>query len=572
MAIAKLAGTETEFVLMEHRKNAPYVKQAGAHLVIEFLTEFARQHRTLFIGGERERMNVEAYIECLERRLGRLEYEERRKEVIQELVFLAEHPQDFYEGVVPASGGRCYMECVGFYPEGCTPICSLPSEIILQERMLECAFSKVAHTLTLSSDKISLRLYKNASDGCGHSHGLHTSYLLTYDFWSSLFESRATTPRALEDLISFNVLEVVFKGGGIVGSELWYLPTHYQMSQRSDFVTHTVGGNTIVERPIVNMRYEPLAGLDLSRLHDINGEGNRAPVSRILKIGLKQIFLAMLEDDMAGLEWYLADPCDTLHLLSRDLTLSRPIPVVLRRNGEIIERMPLELLQDISRAMNSYARIMPLHQEHLTLLAVFERVIGLFRENSQELSSILDWKIKERVLRFMMGKKFNLNPDNPDHWQSPLVKQLDIKYHELTDERFWEMIVESSRIEGAEDHFAKNIPTSFSPPLTTSAFLRGFLVMHPHLSHYVEITDWHCLKVKFPGEASWFIEILDPRMFNQAHLTQLCQGLGMLDTPERARLFFERISASFANRYYTDSSRKPRLLLPESSAWGREYD
>lgn len=562
MAIQKLTGSETEYVQDEEfpvkvdgvwkkKRRQGYVPE-----IVSLMKGFQRKHPTLPIKGRREMHNIRCDLERPEHRAQSSEQLRELERAEKMLKLLSGVNFDPTEGLATASGAIVYLEAAGICPEGSTPPCTVPSEVILQERMLDCSLARVAREI--STDKVRYHLYRSSSDCKGNSRGLHTSVMIAEDCRSRLYARRydprrprhytvRDLSREMQDLMTWVVLRLWTIGPGKPGSEHPDpdLNTHYQISQRSDFITGgLIGGGTTHERPLINCRDESLADNPylMSRFHDIHSEGsNRSTRARKLSIGLTQVVLAMIEDDMFKLEWYLEDPLRTVHLVSRDLTLSRPIPVVLRRNNDIVEKMPLELLSDIAKRMKMYAAVAPLHKELLDCIGEFERIIGLFAENSPELSRILDWKIKEKFIRLKM-ERMGLNPDNPRHWQDPRVEELHIKYHCLTDERLWKAVVRVCKVKDAEKYFEENIPDVLFPPDTTSAFLKGFLVTHPFLSQLVDIYDWHVIEAKIPGLLDARFSI-DPRFFHKAEVEELRRGLGMIDTPELAHEFFSRITA-----------------------------
>lgn len=553
MAITKITGSETEIVCMVESRDPPSEIQAGVSEIVALLRQFEKMNPTLPICGERERGSIDPMLD--ERNFRGtpeelLSLRRLKKEIAKVLASVTFSPT---EGLATSSGGRIYMEVAGPFTEWCTPPCTLPSEVVMQERLLECAFARSARAL--SGKRGTFRLYKNSSDGKGHSFGLHTNFFTTRECRERIFsrQNKGThkllarftikdASRELQDLISFFVLRLPLVCSGKPVSERYGLPCHYQMSQRADHIVELVGGHTTSERPLVNTRNEPLAPnvWNHTRLHDINSEGsNRSPLARKLSIGLTQIFLSMIEDDMLSLDWFLAEPLHTLLVLSRDLTLSRPISVVKRLSGLLVERRPTELLWDIARQMEHYAAVTALPRELADLIGVFQRIIGLLQENSPELSQILDWKIKERFIQNRMRAK-GLNPDNHQHWDSPYVQGLHIQYHCLTDERFWKAAAEICEVQESEDYFEEEISDVLFPPDTTSAFLKGFLVSHPYLSRLIEVFDWHRIAILLPGHARAMLDI-DPRVFHKRLIEDLRAGLGMIDTSELAKTFFARL-------------------------------
>ena len=101
---------------------------------------------------------------------------------------------------------------------------------------------------------------------------------------------------------------------------------NYQISQRADFFETLYGLQTTYRRPIVNTRDEPLCGLPsygagqwnrrtrpqsrFARLHVIFYDSNLCHVACLLKVGMMQIVLAMLEAGEVNPQLMLEDPLE----------------------------------------------------------------------------------------------------------------------------------------------------------------------------------------------------------------------------------------------------------------------
>jgi len=170
----------------------------------------------------------------------------------------------------------------------------------------------------------------NNSDGQGNSYGSHLDFLITRRAWDDLFRHRMHT---LLFLASYQASSIVFTGQGKVGSENGMPDVPYQISQRADFFETLSSIETTQRRPIVNSRNEALCGgfrrtvkgkipaLDLARLHVIFYDNTLCPVACLLKVGVMQIVLAMIEAGRVNPELILDNPLEAVQRWSHDPSL-----------------------------------------------------------------------------------------------------------------------------------------------------------------------------------------------------------------------------------------------------------
>src|SRR4026208_2376933 len=123
-------------------------------------------------------------------------------------------------------------------------------------------------------------------------------------------------------LAAFRAAGIVFTGQGKVGSENGTPDVPFQLSARADFFGRLVGAQTTHNRPIVNSRDEPLCGTaEMARLHVIFFDNTLCHVASLLKVGVMQIVLAMIEAERIKPGLALEDPLDALLRWSHDPTL-----------------------------------------------------------------------------------------------------------------------------------------------------------------------------------------------------------------------------------------------------------
>lgn len=433
--------------------------------------------------------------------------------------------------------GNLHREAVNPYWEVSHRLCDDPFELMREIRRCEQLTGELVRQE--ANENYTVRCFNAVSDRKGYdakSAGMHDNFLISRNLRERLFFSVGVLEKTnvekfsrwLQDLISMRVISsTIFGGEGKVGYDSTSSPACYQISGRSDFVHYLAGGDTTTVRPIINLRDEAHANcVHFSRLHVINSEGNRSPWSIILNTGTMAIFLAALDDDEVRLDWYLANPMSALHNLSRDLTLSRDIEVVLRKNGEKVTRKPTELLLDLMRQSELYcakARVPSWCDE---VVGEAKRLADLLARGDpeDEASSMLDWKIKQWYFPILM-QKFNLDPDTEASWSHPEITAADINYHRIEDEKVWRTIIKY--------HYVKDIDKYYEPygapgddsfltdgvPGENRSYLLWYLWQNPHLRANTTFLDWG--KIRIEGRV---IQLEDPRKFGRKHLSLLLEG------------------------------------------------
>ena len=244
----------------------------------------------------------------------------------------------------------------------------------------------------------------NNSDGRGNSYGSHLNFLISRRTWDSLFHRRL---HYLAYLASYQATSIVITGQGKVGSENGAPPVDYQLSQRADFFETMTGTQTTFRRPLVNSRDEPLCGLTdkgmpkrsmdskLARLHCIFYDSNICHVACLLKCGMFQILLAMLEAGRVRQRLILDDPLAAVRRFSHDPSLRARARTAtgLRLTAVEWQRLFLEDAQKFVAAGGCGGAV-PRAEEILDLYA--DTLEKLQTGNLEALTGRLDWVLKRR--------------------------------------------------------------------------------------------------------------------------------------------------------------------------------
>lgn len=404
----------------------------------------------------------------------------------------------FCRGYMTPLGSRFYIDH-GYFefssPECDDPFVQLACQIA-QEELIAEEFEKL-----FGNDPLKPRLYKNVSDGNGHSQAAHRNFCLTADGWRRLTSSyedrqrflypRLGVTRETKLLATWHVIEQILTGAGKFGDEyiLWHsnlteeekeaAKRVFQISGRADFIEAITGSQTTHDRPLINQRDEPLADPNkYGRYHCICGDANRAEWPHLFKMGLTAIVLGMIEDDFLDMDFYISDPVKAVRNVSRDTTCKNPVEVSFFSGAECDGFSPLKIMMAFLDQARKYiaSRKVPVWCE-----PIYEKAVWAAQALENEpslLERMLDWKIKERICR--IGRK-NVNP---------FLRH--VEYHALTGSRkFYQELCDAGEIETviSRDMIEKY---KINPPETSRAYFRGQVLKHfyRHINFYLDSWEW----------------------------------------------------------------------------------
>jgi proteasome accessory factor A len=333
------------------------------------------------------------------------------------------------------------------------------------------------------------------SDGQGASWGSHLNFLISRACFDNIFKKRL---QYLLWLASYQAASVVLHGQGKVGSENFAPEVPFQLSQRADFMEQIVALQTTFNRPLINARDENLTGSEdrFARFHHIACDVNLAHTANVLKAGILQILLCMVEAEapQVGTEPILRDPVQACGAFSRDPNLEARQPMLSgeARSAVDVVRSYFDVAAEFvasgacDLAVPRAREIIRLWGETLDLLA--ERDWG-------RLARRLDWVLKYQMLQEVLDENPGLT------WQSPEIKHLDLEYGSLNRQEgiYWQLEEAGFVDRLVSDRQIERLITN--PPLDTRAFTRGKLLQAFEPRQILEI-DWDRLKVEARTERS----------------------------------------------------------------------
>ena len=324
------------------------------------------------------------------------------------------NPQDWGRKFLPANGGCAYIDLD--HLELCLPeVLSAHDHVAVSHAMLRTARSALQAANARLSHGLKVVALANNSDGQGNSYGSHLDFLITRRAWENLFARRL---HSLLFLATYQVSSIVFTGQGKVGSENRTPPVPYQISQRADFFETLTGVQTTFNRPIVNSRHEPLCGTwrdapaepataHMARLHVIFYDHTLCHAASLLKVGVLQIILAMIEAGEIKAELALEDPLDALVRWSHDPELGVRARLT---SGRQLTATELQLLfwEEAERfvATGACQGIVPDAEFIVSLWG--DTLAKLCARDYAGLAPRLDWVLKWQVLQ-RARQPFNVN-------------------------------------------------------------------------------------------------------------------------------------------------------------------
>jgi proteasome accessory factor A len=436
------------------------------------------------------------------------------------------NPQDWGRKFLPGNGGCAYIDLD--HLELCLPeVLSAYDHVACWHAMLRIARGAMERANAKLPDGMKIQVLVNNTDGKGNSYGSHLDFLVTRRTWNNIFLRKM---HYMLYLASFQASSIVFTGQGKVGSENGGPAVAFQLSQRADFFETLTGAQTTHNRPLVNSRDEPLCGrrrhsargesgtARMARLHVIFFDNTLCHVASLLKVGVMQIVLAMIEAGCVNAGLILDDPVEAVMSFSRDPTLQRRAPLVSGREVTAVE-LQLLFLEEAKEfvASDGCDGVVPRAGE---ILALWEdTLLKLQAGDFAALATRLDWVLKLSVLQQVIGKS-GLD------WDAPQIKHLDHMYSSLdaSEGLYWayersgfaERVIADERIE----QFVHQ------PPEETRAWTRAMLLRSVE-PQAIDDVNWDFIRFKFKNEkgrtVTRTLDLASPLSFTRAETERILQ-------------------------------------------------
>ena len=388
----------------------------------------------------------------------------------------AHRPFSFHEmksDLVLPNGARFYNDHT--HPEYSTPECRTLKDILAHDRAGERIAQRAAARRNHAIGGPHVQLYKNNTDFHGHSYGCHDNYLVSRSI---------PFPLLVGGLLPFLVSRQVIAGAGKVGvegQESGFVPGHYQLSQRADFMETDLSVDTMHNRPLLNTRDEPHAVREkYRRLHLIIGDANMCEYSTALKVGTTQLVLDLVACDAApAVE--LEHPVTAVKQLSRDPNLKAAVRC---KNGSTITG--LDIQEQYYLAAETH--LAGVDRETDWILHEWAVTLGLLRGDRRQLVGRLDWVTKLWLLEtFMQEERIG--------WDDPWLASLDLEYHNVNLDRglFLALEAEGKTWRLTSDQDIESALTT--GPADTRGGIRGLCIRR--FSDQIKSMQWE--RIQFSG-------------------------------------------------------------------------
>ncbi len=378
--------------------------------------------------------------------------------------------------LVLPNGGRFYVDHA--HPEYATPETSNAWDAMVYDAAGNLVLTQAAHDVhTLSTQGGSavhghqpcppLRLYKNNTDGKGHSYGSHENYLYSADL---SFQELA------DQLIPFFVARQIIIGAGRMGLGPHLQKPGFQISQRADFIDQEISLETTMNRGIINTRHEPHTR-GAHRLHVIVGDACMSQTSNFLKFGMTSLVLDAIEAGVDFGDLRLQNGVESLKAVSRDLELHCTLPLA---DGRRLSA--LTILQEYAK------RVTPSTPIEQRVYDLWHEVMELLAKDPLSTSHLLDWTAKWALIRGFM--------DRGVHLGDPRLELIDLQYSDINPSRslYYALVAKGRMDTLAEPSDIERAAST--PPQDTRAALRGTIV--ERFEEYVESASWQSILLNTP--------------------------------------------------------------------------
>ncbi|PFG38203.1 proteasome accessory factor A [Georgenia soli] len=380
------------------------------------------------------------------------------------------------------NGARLYLD-VGSHPEYATAECDDVHQLVVNDRAGESILDEMTEDANelLAEEGVpgTIHLFKNNVDSFGNSFGCHENYLVR----------RRRDFQAMGDaLVPFFITRQILTGAGHIRPRAAG-GASYAFSQRADQMWDAMSSATTRSRPIINTRDEPHADADLyRRMHVIVGDSSVAETTTMLKVGMTDLLLAMLEDGVRLRDLAMAEPMRAIREISHDMTATVPVELSSGRRMSALQ-MQEEFLTRVTGYLDSTGQTAELTEIQRRVLELWERGLRALREQDPSLvETELDWAIKGRLLERYRARHTLALDD-------PRVARLSLAYHDISAR--WGLATTlaarglMARIT-TDEEVREAIVT---PPPSTRARLRGEFVAAAQERRRDITVDWVHLKI-----------------------------------------------------------------------------
>jgi proteasome accessory factor A len=258
----------------------------------------------------------------------------------------------------------------------------------------------------------------------------------------------------------------------------------------------------------------------MARLHVIFYDNTLCQVASLLKVGVTQIILSMIEHEVINPNLLLDDPLKAVVTWSHDPFLRARAKMA---SGKALTAVELQLLflEEAKRFVDSglCSAYVPRADE---ILALWEdTLLKLQNADINALARRLDWVLKMTTLERVIDGHPGIG------WGSPQIKHLDQIYSSLdpSEGLYWRFL-QSGFVETLIDETRINWFVD-NPPEDTRAWLRA-MILRCASQDSVDSVDWDSVRIKTRHKGVWSryteLEMSNPLGFSKDVCSPLLDG------------------------------------------------
>ncbi len=279
---------------------------------------------------------------------------------------------------------------------------------------------------------------------------------------------------ARRQLLAFFVSRSVLGGSGSIDQQ-----GSFQLAEKAAAINCLVGfGGYLWDRPLFNfghlfkavsletfLRPGDYAGLFASRQRlQINlGDSNMCPSAQFLRVGTTLLVLDALEAGYLAAAPRVRRPIRALHRLAADATLQASVPLCGGGSATAVELQRL-YQQACRRFLEDQADV---PAEAWEVLDRWTLALDSLEQQPEELVGVIDWVTKRFLLR-EAGRDADYGA----------LKKIDIRYHELSAEGYFQLLARTGLVANLIDEAAIERAMRTAPPdtpaTTRGQFIREF--------------------------------------------------------------------------------------------------
>ncbi|WP_289018393.1 Pup--protein ligase [uncultured Ornithinimicrobium sp.] len=413
------------------------------------------------------------------------------------------------------NGSRLYLD-VGSHPEYATAECTDLLDLVAHDKAGELIVQDLADDAEqrLAEEGMDATVYvlKNNVDSRGNSYGSHENYLV---------RRTPRLERITDPLVPFLVTRQLVSGTGrlhVVGERATFL-----VSQRADHVWEGLSSATTRSRPIINTRDEPHADAErYRRLHVIVGDSTMSQTTTMVRVGMVDLVLRMVEAGTIVPDMALANPVQAIREVSRDRTGRRPL--ALARGGTI---SALDMQTAFLALVRRYAEGAGLADAspHREVLELWERTLRAVETDDLSLvDTEIEWVMKKTLLeRYAARHGLELHDDR--------LQQLDLAWHDVHPRRGVLSVLERQGRARTVVTPVRVARAMHEPP-RTRAWLRGEFVRAAQEHRRDFTVDWVHLKLNDTAQRTLVCK--DPFSAVDARVDELIESIRRAGPPRNA--------------------------------------